>query len=84
MNDIYIRLISLPSTVKGVTVVDENDDYNIYINQNLSHDQQLRVYQHEKNHILNNDFQNFDDIESLEERAEEDARRAVQNRRNRD
>ena len=66
MNDIYVRLINLPSSVKGVTVLDENDDYNIYINQKLSPEQQKKVYEHEKNHIENGDFHNFDEIEEDE------------------
>ncbi len=72
MNDIYVRLINLPSSVKGVTVLDENDDYNIYINQKLSPEQQKKVYEHEKNHIDNGDFHNFDEIEEVEDRAEKE------------
>jgi len=70
MNDIYVRLINLPSSIKGVTVLDENDDYNIYINQKLTPEQQRKVYEHEKNHIDNGDFHNFDGIEEVEDRAE--------------
>ena len=70
MNDIYVRLIRLPDTVRGITAVDENGDYNIYINSNLSNDQQKRVYEHECAHINNNDFDNFDDISFIERRAD--------------
>ena len=77
MNDIYVRLVNLPSSVKGVTVLDENDDYNIYINQKLPPDQQRKVYEHEKNHIDNNDFHNFDEIEEVEDRAEHEKNKSL-------
>ena len=35
-DDIFIRLTELPDRVKAMTVVDENADYNIYINNALS------------------------------------------------
>ncbi len=70
MNDIFVRIIKLPNTVRGITAVDENGDYNIYINANLSSDQQQRVYDHECAHINNNDFDNFDDISLVEKRAD--------------
>lgn len=69
MNDIFIRLVNLPSTVKGITVTDGNDDYNIYINAKLSPDEQEKVLEHEKRHIENNDFSSLEDIEAIEDRA---------------
>ena len=36
MEEVYVRLVRLPSTIYGVTVKDENGDYNVYINSNLS------------------------------------------------
>ncbi len=69
MNDIFIRLVNLPSTVKGITVIDGNDDYNIYINAKLSPGQQEKVLEHEKRHIENNDFSSYEDIEVIENRA---------------
>jgi predicted nucleotide-binding protein len=37
LGDIYIRGIELPMTVKGVTVVDSDGNFNVYINILLSH-----------------------------------------------
>lgn len=70
MNEIFVRLISLPSSVKGVTVIDESDDYNIYINSKLSPDMQQKVLEHEKRHIINGDFSSFEDIDLIEKRAD--------------
>ena len=35
MNNIYIRGVALPGRVRGVTVKDDEDDYNVYINTQL-------------------------------------------------
>lgn len=54
--DVFIRKIPLPSGVRAFTLPDSQGDYNIYINANLSGEQQQKSLEHEKNHILNDDF----------------------------
>lgn len=54
--DVFIRKIPLPSGVRAFTLPDSQGDYNIYINANLSGEQQRKSLEHEKNHILNDDF----------------------------
>lgn len=56
MNEITCRVIDLPSRINAVTVVDENDDFNVYVNAKLSPDKQRRAYQHECRHIRKNHF----------------------------
>ena len=51
MGDIYIRGIELPLTVKGVTVVDSDGNFNVYINILLSHAVQQKATKHELKHI---------------------------------
>ena len=70
MNDVIIRFISLPNTVRGVTVTNPDFTYNIYINSNLPPDIQKKAYKHEMRHIGYNDFENFEDIIKIEERAD--------------
>ena len=36
MNRLFIREAKMPLTIRAFTVPDENGDYNIYINNNLS------------------------------------------------
>ena len=67
MNEIYVRLLSLPMTIRGVTVTDEEGDYNIYINSSLTPDQQKFVLKHEMTHIERNDFASFSDIFEIED-----------------
>ena len=67
MNEIYVRLLSLPMTIRGVTVTDEEGDYNIYINSSHTPDQQKLVLKHEMTHIERNDFASFSDIFEIED-----------------
>lgn len=56
MDAVIIRQLDLPYGVKGVTVKDENDDYNIYINSRYSADEQDIAFYHELEHIRRGDF----------------------------
>lgn len=69
MSEVYVRIVRLPATVRGVTVADENGDYNIYINSLLSSDQQQLVLRHEMTHVNRNDFDSFTDIFDIEDMA---------------
>ena len=67
MDEVYVRLVRLPSTICGVTVKDENGDFNVYINSNLSTSAQNRALEHEMKHIERGDFYSDLGIEKLEE-----------------
>lgn len=56
MDEVICRLISLPAKINAVTVVDDNGDFNIYINVNLSYEEQRKAYRHETRHIRKNHF----------------------------
>jgi hypothetical protein len=62
MGDIFIRGLILPITVKGATVLDENGDYNVYINLLLSRDTQIKTKKHELKHIQKEHFHNFNPV----------------------
>ncbi len=51
MNMIFIRGIALPGSVRGVTVKDKDDNFNIYVNTNLNPEQQQKAIAHELKHI---------------------------------
>lgn len=61
-----IRYADLPLTTKGVTVEDGNGFFNIYINQNLSVDQQQEAIAHELKHINRGDFDNKKSLRDAE------------------
>lgn len=56
VNNIYIRGVALPGRVRGVTVKDDEDDYNVYINTQLCPETQRRAAAHEIKHIYQKDF----------------------------
>lgn len=58
MGEIIIRYLNVPGKVNAVTVVDEEGDYNIYINPALSHEEQKKACDHELAHIKKNHFYN--------------------------
>lgn len=65
-----IRKIDLPVGVGGITVLDENGDYNVYLNDRLSYDAQAEAFRHEVEHIKQGHFYKYEDIKLLEEQAE--------------
>ena len=69
MNDVFVRVIDLPYCIKGITVPDEEGDFNVYINSRLSYDEQKITYIHEHFHILHKHFDTFDDIIEKEFKA---------------
>lgn len=52
MNETFLRVVTLPSRVRAAVVLDENGDYNIYVNTLLSQDERMRAYEHERSHII--------------------------------
>ncbi len=62
MDEIYIRGIEFPLKVKGVTVLDCNGDYNVYINKLLSDELQKKATKHEIRHIKKDHFYNFEPV----------------------
>lgn len=56
MDDIICRYLPFPATVNAVTVLDDEGDFNIYINSSLSAAEQKKAFEHEKAHIIKNHF----------------------------
>lgn len=57
MNEnIIVRYIPLPLSVRAFTIPDASGDFNVYINSALSSEQQRKSYEHEALHIKNGDF----------------------------
>lgn len=70
MSNYICRFIELPIKVNAVTVVDENGDYNIYINSRLCREEQEKSFRHECRHIKRNHFYLEKSICECEEEAE--------------
>ena len=66
MGNILIHLVDLPSSIKGVTAINSDGDYIIFINSNLCEEQVEITRRHELEHLSHNHFQSDDDIGNLE------------------
>ena len=62
LSEIYIRGIELPLKVKGVTVLDSDGNFNVYINILLSYDTQRKATKHEISHIKKEHFYDFNPV----------------------
>lgn len=65
-SDIYVRLKDLPYTIRGLTVSDQEGNYNIYINTRLSYEMQQYTYTHELKHIIKNHLYSNKSISDIE------------------
>lgn len=66
MDDYIIRLVTLPTTVRGFVTVDSDGNPNIYINARLTEEERQRTYLHEVKHITRGDLNNDLPIQMIE------------------
>ena len=64
MGDVFVRLRDMPVKINGMTILDAEGNYNVYINSRLSCDDQRKAYQHE---MRRDDFYNDLPIQEAEE-----------------
>ncbi len=74
MKTVLVRYINLPGTVNAVTVVDENGDYNVYINERLSYYEKFRALDHEVYHIKHDHLDSKKSLRICEEEANDSAK----------
>ena len=53
--DVFVHLLPLP--VHGATTKNEDGTYSVFLNANDSMERRMKAYQHEMNHIENNDLE---------------------------
>ena len=63
---LIVRIIDLPSTIRGLTIPDEDGNYNVYLNAHLNRESQRRTLKHEIEHIKNNHFYSNKSVRFLE------------------
>lgn len=68
MGDIFIRIIKL--STPGVTVLDADGNYNVYINEDLSEEERRKVADHELEHIKQDHFYSDKPVAECEKEAE--------------
>lgn len=62
----YTILRTLPYGVKGLCRENEDGSHTIVLNSRYTYENNLHSYEHEIEHIRNNDFKNGVDIEKFE------------------
>jgi len=75
MDCIIIRVVDLPLPLKGATVLDNEGDYNVYLNAKLSADERVETYRHEIEHIRLGHFYDERPVVIKEAEAEKEAER---------
>lgn len=69
MDNVIVRLIDLPDTIPAVTALDEEGDYNVYINAKLSFHNSRIALEHEMRHIKKSHFYTDKSVEECEREA---------------
>ena len=77
MTDTYVRLVSLPIRVEGVTLPNDDGSFDIYINSRLSPLRQQETLEHELRHIRHEHFYLDMDISRMERQADGEALNVV-------
>lgn len=52
--DVFVRLVSLPLHVEGVTLPNEDNTFDIYINSHICDARRKKALEHELKHIKKN------------------------------
>ena len=67
MNDsVRVRYMKMPHGIKGFTVREDVDSYDIYINPTYTYESQMETIEHELLHIKKGDFEKDYDVNRLE------------------
>lgn len=67
---VFVRLVDFPTCAcGGMVLLNDDGTHTILLNSRLSHEQNLKSYLHEKNHIEHNDFYRGADVEDMEVEA---------------
>ena len=74
-DNIFIRVIDLPVRINAMITVDEDGNYNIYINERLSYDEKRKALKHELAHARLNHFSRDITVAQAEREAQHAAKR---------
>lgn len=69
MIDVFIRLVSLPFGVEGVTVPNDDQTYNVYLNADICERKRQAALRHELQHIKKNHLYDNRSIRVVEAEA---------------
>ena len=64
--EVRVRYLEMPVGIKGFTIREDVDTYDMYLNPEYCYEQQMETYEHEMEHIRNGDFESDMDVEEIE------------------
>lgn len=64
--DYFVHVVDLPLPVGGMVTPNDDGTFSIYINAKHTDAEQLKSYDHEVDHIINDDFYSGKPIEEIE------------------
>lgn len=73
MDDVIVRLTRLPHKAEGTTTVDEDGDYNVYLNTEIGDEKRQKALHHELSHIRNGHFYDEKPVDEDEAEADSDS-----------
>lgn len=56
MGDVCVRMVELPSSVRAVTIPNDDTTFDVYINAVLPEELQIKALEHELEHIRRDHF----------------------------
>ena len=68
MDDVYIYAVELPSKIKG-TVIERSDDIIVFVNANLTKEEQDKAVKHELKHVADYHVRDMRNVAELEREA---------------
>lgn len=75
MGDVFVRLIPMPSKLKGMVKEDADGDFNVYIREQDPFEVQRETLLHELEHIRLGHLDGLKEVELCEDEAEKAAKR---------
>ena len=72
-DDVFVKTISLPTTVRGFVRKNSDLTYTIVLNDKLNYEMQRRCYNHEMYHIERGDLDSERSVDEVENEAHEKA-----------
>lgn len=65
--DVIVQVVDLPLFINGF-LKEDHGFYYIYINQNISLEQQIKAMEHEYNHLIKADICSSENVATIERR----------------
>ena len=64
--DVNIIYADMPATIPGYSISNPDMSYTVVINSRLNHEQQLKAYYHEMQHINSGDYDRKTSVDVIE------------------